>query len=318
MAEGRQNGLPVPPELLDAIFGCLHPAARWDDGSNKADLLSCTLVNREWRALARPHLFCALRFRFSRVENAENMRQYQGSPCYQGFSPSLTAFYNFLAASPSICAWIRTLNLRLRLPSTKLVGTLSSVDDYTFEPVDSDLFYSLLSLFPHIQHIILAGIQLTEPVPHPRSPLISLDTLQISGLDRQPMWAPCAYNVSAVIDTFESVRSLHISVPLNAPVGRPAVSSTCKIASIIHESWGVHAFNTLIRCVEGQNLTSLQLPSDCARRHDDPSCLPIEEFLGGEIGDQILHLGVQLRAESGDCSPCSPMFSLLTYRCVQI
>ena len=142
------------PELLDQIFPLLpypHPSSLPQDCRYiKTDLLCCSLVCRQWRALARRHIFRNTTFAFDCVE-ASQWKPPEGF--FPPRRPALRAFMEFLETSPDVCVLIRRLNL---------IKPWRSFMDQTRVP--REVVQHALSLLPALQYVMFDGFSMTGTV----------------------------------------------------------------------------------------------------------------------------------------------------------
>lgn len=131
----------LPPELFPNIFTCLE----------RADLLACSLVSREWRAMVLPVLFRALHL-FIHTDSAEDVPRelhLPSGPIRTGWRRTLQSIQQ-LARDPQYGRYVRRLHLDIIGP--EYVGPASVL-------VDVETLFDTLHAFPRLEHLEMTNIR---------------------------------------------------------------------------------------------------------------------------------------------------------------
>ena len=166
----------LPLELFDIVFGFLH-AQYWEDSWNepfhgKEALHYCSLVSRDWNALAKPHLFHDVVYSFRGQPPTQIIPEYRWK--YEFFCSSrpnlrfktLGMFIEFLEQSS-----VRKYIYRLRLDVWPLPVRPHINEMYRIllrrDKIDPDLLVRLLTLLPRLSTLHLINVWPLLPLPPP-------------------------------------------------------------------------------------------------------------------------------------------------------
>ncbi len=251
----------LPPELIDNIIGFIAIPRKLDnlyldlsfrssdEKRVKPDLYSCSLVCREWRELARPHIFHTVGLRCV-------------LPLEEG-PITLEAFLAFLDATPQVPLCIRKLDLTLirtttkrwylheeqpvsgvdhvvlhtvlnrlsRLHSLSLTGEhlfTSTLDDWAPTPIDirhvhcnstlGDVF-PLLQLLGNVNELVVKSHHSFVNISYLARPAVALSHLKLRSL-RLAAYSPIASFVegillSPVVNTLDSLSLMNFNTEDN-------------------------------------------------------------------------------------------------------
>lgn len=240
----REVSVPyIPPELVDTIFGHLHPVsastppfdpvharvpvmARRQHGRKsrrrmamskygdeddedgvehslalpgslrKQDLMSCSLVCRCWRSLARPHLFYDVAFVIRQRRNG-----------YQS-TKSFADYHNLVAPPSEIAPCIH--HLRLEVPDQYANAEAGHLQ----VKLDASALRDFLHCLPRLQSLRLLNVQLSGPALPPlagSTPPLTLRSLQIGyRKSNQPYPVP-DIEYTLLLGLFSHIQELYVT-----------------------------------------------------------------------------------------------------------
>ena len=278
-ATGMAAYTDLPPELLDQIFVHLHLPHGWDEGKDRGDLCACRLVNRMWADLAFRHTFAAISFTV-------------GVPDVASADPkdsrSLRDLQDFLTESPHICEVVHTLNL-------------ISVATYQQGGLWASVLYSIVTLLPKVQRILLSGMlqRLDGNILHGQKARRSIQCLQLS-------MGPSGYG--AELDELRCVTDMFLDIDelvfkrfwlVTSDTDPTPIPPTCVRRIHYDRTWtDLHTFLGLTQNLDTQWLHSLTIFSRPLAAL--PESWPTFRGVLQKISLQLTQLGLHVSGWSGD------------------
>ena len=293
------------PELLDRIFPLLlYPRVlTWqrDERYVKTDLLSCSLVCRQWRHLTRRHIFHSTTFAFDRVSSAAPLPWIATAKGREN-GKSLQQFIEFLERSPEVCKLIRRLNLVQYEGQSSRQGC-----------VDRQTIYRILVLLPALQYVTLDSVAMDTVDLEPlacRIPYIGTLELRARAPDLWSREGTALRDVAAAVGIFTAIGTLRLAhCQPRADVSRldgPAPDSNMRATALVQLLDFVDCWTgDVLRCFNVRDLRTLCIPSG-SRASPKPLNLWPQVLSRDGLGKQLRVLVFHLEQSLDDGASRSP------------